>query len=84
MVRDYNHVALFFVESQHQRKGIGRELLRIALEHCRLHDEETSHVTVNASPNSINAYKRLNFEPTDKEQCVNGIRFIPMSMDMQN
>lgn len=79
MVRDFNHIALFFVESQHQRKGIGRKLVLTALEHCRLHDAKTSHVTVNASPNSINAYKRLNFKPTDKEQSVNGIRFIPMT-----
>lgn len=80
VVRDYNHVALFFVDSEHQRKGIGRELFRRALEHCRRRDVKISQVTVNASPNSVNAYKELNFEPTDKEQCVNGIRFIPMAM----
>lgn len=82
MMRDYNHIALFFVESEHQRKGIGRELLLTALEHCRLQDAKTSQVTVNASPNSITAYKRLNFELMDKEQCVNGIRFIPMTTNL--
>lgn len=83
MVRDYNHVALFFVASQYQRKGVGRALLRSALEYCRSHDVKTVNVTVNASPNSINAYKELNFEPTDIEQCVNGIRFVPMALSLQ-
>ena len=78
VVRDYNHVALFFVDSRHQRRGIGRKLFNKALELCVCHDIKISKITVNASPNSINAYKNLNFEPTDSEQCVNGIRFVPM------
>lgn len=79
-VRDYNHVALFFVDSRYQRKGIGKELFRKALEVCNRNMVKTSQITVNASPNSIAAYKKLNFEPTGKEQCVNGIRFVPMSL----
>ena len=79
-VRDYNHVALFFVDYRYQRKGIGKELFRKALEVCNRNMVKTSQITVNASPNSIAAYKKLNFEPTDKEQCVNGIRFVPMSL----
>jgi GNAT superfamily N-acetyltransferase len=83
MVRDHKHVALFFVDSEHQRRGIGRELFRKALEHCSRHDFSTSQITVNASPNSVNAYKNLNFKPTSKEQCINGIRFVPMTMRLQ-
>lgn len=83
VVRDYNHIALFFVDSKRQRKGIGGELLRMALERCRFHDEKTSHVTVNASPNSETAYIRLNFESTNSEQCVHGIRFVPMSIGLK-
>ncbi len=82
VVRNYYHVALFFVDSQHQHMGIGRALLSHAIEQCRLHDVNTSHVTVNASPNSIKAYERFNFKPTGKEQCINGIRFVPMSMGL--
>jgi GNAT superfamily N-acetyltransferase len=83
LLRDYNHVALFFVDHRYQRKGIGRELLHKALEVCNRHKINTSKITVNASPNSIDAYKKLNFEPTDKEQCVNGIRFAPMTLRLQ-
>ncbi len=83
ILRDNKHIALFFVDSQHQKKGIGKELFRNALSQCRHNDGNVSRITVNASPNSVDAYKKFNFEPTDKEQCVNGIRFVPMSLYMQ-
>ncbi|MCG8635233.1 MAG: GNAT family N-acetyltransferase [Desulfobacterales bacterium] len=80
MVRGYSHVALFFVSSHYQRKGVGRELLRAALDQCRSHGANTKRITVNASINSVNAYRKLNFKPENTEQCVNGIRFIPMAL----
>lgn len=82
IVRDYKHLALFFVDSQFQQKGVGKKLFRRALEHCSIHDGKSLQITVNSSPNSVNAYRKLNFKPTDKEQCVNGIRFVPMAMDL--
>lgn len=82
VVRDYNHVTLFFVDSHHQRKGIGKELLSRAFEHCCTCDANISEITVNSSPNAVNAYRKFNFKSTDKEQCVNGIRFVPMIMHM--
>lgn len=81
-VRDNNHIALFFVGGRFQRKGIGKRLLQKALELCRTNDLKFSKITVNASPNSIMAYKKLGFEPTDVEQCINGIRFIPMALHL--
>lgn len=82
-VRDFNHVALFFVASQFQRIGVGSELFRKALENCVRHDVNLPQITVNASPNSVNAYEKMGFKPTDIEQCVNGIRFVPMALCLQ-
>lgn len=82
-VRGYNHVALFFVDSRLQRKGIGHELFRKATEICKQHEVNLSQMTVNASPNSVTAYEKLGFKPTDIEQCVNGIRFVPMALRLQ-
>lgn len=79
-VRNNNHVALFFVDGHFQRKGIGKKLLQKALELCGRNDNEFSKITVNASPNSIRAYETMGFEPTDVEQCKNGIRFVPMAL----
>ena len=83
VVRNHNHVALFFVDARYQRSGIGRKLLSKALEICDSHEAKPSNLTVNASPNSKTAYERLNFKATDTEQCVNGIRFIPMILSKQ-
>lgn len=79
-VRDNNHIALFFVDGRFQRKGIGKKLLQKALALCGTNDFKFSKITVNASPNSIVAYKTLGFKPTDVEQCINGIRFVPMAL----
>ena len=82
-VRGYNHVALFFVDPRFQRKGIGRELLRKATEFCKHHEVNLSQMSVNASPTSVAAYEKLGFKPADVEQCVNGIRFVPMALRLQ-
>lgn len=79
-VRDYNHIALFSVDTPFQRRGRGRELFRKALEICRCNDVGLSQITVNASPNAINAYEIMGFQPTDSEQCADGIRFVPMAL----
>ena len=82
-VRDFNHIALFFVDRRHQRRGIGKALLRKALAMCKDREPEPMQITVNASPNSADAYRKLHFEPTDREQCVNGIRFVPMVLRLE-
>ncbi len=79
-VRDNNHIALFFVGGRFQRKGVGKKLLQKALEFCGINDSKFLKITVNASPNSMMAYKTLGFKPTDIEQCINGIRFVPMAL----
>ncbi|UCD81493.1 MAG: GNAT family N-acetyltransferase [Desulfobacterales bacterium] len=82
-VRDCNHVALFFVDPRFQRMGIGNELFRKATEICKQQVVNLSEMTVNASPNSVTAYEKLGFKPADIEQCVNGIRFVPMALRLQ-
>ena len=81
-VRDNDHIALFFVDGRYQRKGIGKRLLQKALALCKRNNTEFAKVTVNASPNSISAYETMGFEPTDDEQCINGIRFVPMALPL--
>ena len=81
MIRDFNHIALLFVDSLHQQKGVGKELFERALQVCAEHKSKPFSITVNSSPNSVDAYRHLGFEPTKPEQCVNGIRFVPMFVD---
>ena len=77
-VRDGEHVALFFVEAARQRTGIGRGLLRHALELARPDLPEPATVTVNSSPWAVPAYERLGFRAIGPERELNGIRFMPM------
>ena len=67
------HIALFFVDSGFQGKGVGRSLFQTVLADC-----ESNRITVNSSPYAVPIYKKLGFTETDTEQTVNGLRFTPM------
>jgi len=79
-VRDCSHLSLLFVSSLLQRRGIGAALVQQAVHLCRLGSPSCAAITVNASPNSIQAYEHFGFFPTGPEQERNGIRFVPMEM----
>lgn len=68
-----SHIALFFVDGKHQRKGIGR-----ALFDCVLPDVPDKTLTVNSSPFAVPIYHCLGFVDTDTEQITNGLRYTPM------
>ncbi|MGN1341441.1 MAG: GNAT family N-acetyltransferase [Oscillospiraceae bacterium] len=70
------HVALFFVDRQYQRKGIGRKLFSAVLADCKF-----DSITVNSSPYAVEVYHHLGFTDTDNEQTVSGLRFTPMRFD---
>ena len=62
-----------FVNEQYHRKGIARRLLNMMIEQFNL-----SEITVKSSRYAVEIYRKLGFIETDREQTVNGIRFIPM------
>jgi GNAT superfamily N-acetyltransferase len=74
-LRESCHVAMLFVWSSRQRNGIGRGLLAAA---GALAGDTDCEFTVSSSPNAVSAYERLGFRITGSEQCVHGIRFVPM------
>ena len=79
-VRDTSHIALLFVEGLHQKKGVGRALLKKAIEKCKTRNPDTHRITVNSSPNSVAAYINMGFSALENEKVVNGIRFTPMEL----
>lgn len=79
-VRNYDHISLFFVDGELQRKGIGKELWRRALDTCLANRRDLTRITVHASPNAVETYKKLGFQTEGPEQTVNGIRFVPMML----
>ncbi len=83
-MRENSHIALLFVESLYQCKGIGKELIRRSIEICRNRRPDIKKITVNSSPNAYNAYKKYGFRGIDDEKVKNGIRFIPMALILDN
>jgi len=79
-VRNWQHISLLFVDGPLQRQGVARELFCRALETCMGHTQGLRQITVNSSPNAVGAYERLGFQSLGPEQTVNGIRFVPMSI----
>ena len=79
-VRDCEHIAFFFTDSLMQRQGLGRRILQRALDLCLKRNGNLSQVTVNSSPNAVEAYRRLGFRPTGGRQTRNGISFVPMAL----
>ena len=79
-LREPAHIAMFFTAEDQQRRGMGRSLLGQALEQWRERGAGFAEVTVNASPNAVEAYHRLGFEPTGELQTRNGISFVPMAL----
>ena len=72
------HVAMFFVDENMQGKGIGRKLFDKI---CDNNDNE--FITANSSPFALPIYLHLGFQETNKEQCINGIRFTPVKYSLK-
>jgi predicted GNAT family N-acyltransferase len=81
-VRDWSLVFLLFVRGDQQGKGIAKSLLAEALQRCRTANPDLAQVTVNSSPNAVGAYRRMGFIPTSEEQLTNGVRYVPMALDL--
>ena len=73
--KDITHIALFFVEGEYHKQGIGRKLY----EEVKLLNKE-GYFTVNSSPYAHDIYEHLGFIDTDTEQCINGLKFYPMKV----
>ena len=80
-LRHLRHVAMLFVDRAHQRDGVGRKLLAVAAALDLGFDRSVRRLTVNSSPNAVEAYRRLGFSPIGPEQIVHGIRFLPMELE---
>lgn len=71
------HIALFFVDENYHKQGVGKKLLQVAVQNCK-----AEKMTVNSSPYAVPVYHKLGFCDSEKEQTVNGLRFIPMVYDI--
>ncbi|MGM9567263.1 MAG: GNAT family N-acetyltransferase [Clostridia bacterium] len=68
-----NHIALFFVDGAHHRRGIGKALAEQAKKDCG-----SGELTVHSSPYAVEIYRRLGFELLGEKEEKDGIAYIPM------
>lgn len=68
-----SHIALFFVEGEYHRRGIGRKLMAECLA-----KSSSNRIIVNSSEYAVEIYERLGFVRTDELKEDSGIRYVPM------
>jgi predicted GNAT family N-acyltransferase len=81
-VRHSKHVAMMFVTRP--GRGVGKELLRRAIARCRQAVPELARVTVHAAPGAVEIYARFGFQALEPERVQNGIRFVPMALELDD
>ncbi len=79
-IKKYSHISLLFVDEKFQKKGIATKLVEKAKDYCR--DKKTKKITVNSSPYAKEFYNKIGFKDLDVEKIKDGIKFIPMKLDM--
>ena len=79
-VRDGSHISLLFIKKEHQRKGWGKKLISLAESLVKEHHH--SCMTLNASPNSKEAYLSMGFVLRSNLRMVNGVKFIEMEKEI--
>ena len=83
-VRSNNHISLLFVKKEYQGRGTATKLLELAIGKCRLAKHDIDYIEVSSSPYAVKIYERLGFIKINTEQLVNGIRFMPMKLQLPN
>ena len=81
-IRDNNHITLCFVKRSFQKMGVGKKLLCEAVKVCRERNRDIEKITVNSSLNAYAAYRQFGFKGENTEKTVNGIRFIPLELEL--
>jgi ribosomal protein S18 acetylase RimI-like enzyme len=77
-VREESHIALIFIDSEYQRRGIGKNLINKALTICLNRDPKMRAITVSSSPNLKSFYEEIGFKAKGEEVDECGMRFAPM------
>ncbi|MDF0590484.1 GNAT family N-acetyltransferase [Candidatus Methanocrinis natronophilus] len=81
-VREDGHVALFFLEGEHQGMGVEGELFRRGIAAARIINPSISKATVRSSPNAVPIYERLGFRRLEGLEGEGSIPSIPMVLDL--
>lgn len=82
VLRRGNHVSLFFVGKGWHGKGVGRLLLKEAIQRVRKSHPEVQSITVNSSPYGIGFYEKMGFCRSGPQQYLKGMLVNPMVLQL--
>jgi predicted GNAT family N-acyltransferase len=82
-IRENKHVSLLFIDKNYHRRGLAKELFRKAVERCKEENAKLTQITVNSSPYAKHVYEKLGFVQIQEEQIKDGIRYIPMKLNVK-
>jgi len=74
-VKNKNHISLFFVKEEFQKKGIGKKLFH---KYIVTLGQDINIITVNSSFYAVKIYSKLGFVKTGEAGEKNGIKYVPM------
>ena len=76
-IKNLDHISRFFVDLNYQRRGIGKQLFKFFLDNYA--NSGSKQISVNSSPNSVDAYRSLGFSQLGEEQeSKDGIKYVSM------
>lgn len=81
-IRKNEHLSMLFVDTNHQKQGIGQQLLTNAIVRISQLNPKQKTLSVHSTPNAVIAYQKLGFKSKKAEQIVNGIRFVTMEKSL--
>lgn len=70
-----NHISMLYVDKAFHKKGVAKELLRVALEKF---SSNKGDITVNSSRYAVPFYEKLGFIQFEEEKTIFGVIHIPM------
>ena len=83
-IKDFIHISLLFVDKQYHKQGIARNLFDHIIEISQEKNPSLKPITVNSSPYAVKFYHKLGFSNVSSEQVVDGIKFTPMELKIEN
>ncbi len=77
-MREWNHITLLFVEKEMRNEGVGKALIKAAIERIIDEGKEINTLNVNVVPGAESAYEAMGFSALgDKTEKI-GIIYTPM------
>ncbi|CAH0533151.1 hypothetical protein VST7929_01012 [Vibrio stylophorae] len=77
-LRDGHYLSHLFVALSWQRRGVGRQLLNALCAHAR-----SNQISLRSSINALGFYQSLGFQKTGPEATYQGIRYVPMRLQLR-